>query len=108
MKIIIRHLGIPLIEKDLDPGEYTIGRSSENDIRLLHDFISRKHAKIFFKDGEWWYQDMRIDHSHFDENLIKITKDTKIEIANQVELITEDYLNLKKTQLYEIKGVAGT
>lgn len=103
MKIIIRHLGVPLVEKDLDPGEYTIGRSSENDIRLLHDFISRKHAKIFYKDGEWWYQDLRVDHSHFEKNLIKITNETRIEIESQVELITEDYLNLKKTQIYEIR-----
>ena len=106
MKIIIRHLGMPLFEKDLDPGEHTIGRSSENDIRLLHDFISRKHAKIFFKDGEWWYQDLRTDHSLVEKHPIKITKGTKIEIENQVELITEDYLDLKKTQIYDIRDAA--
>jgi len=55
MKIIIRYLGMSIIEKDLQPDEYTIGRAKDNDIKISHDFISRKHAKVFFEDGQWWY-----------------------------------------------------
>ena len=49
MKIIIRYQGMLLSKKDLRPGEYTIGRSTENDIPLSHKFISRKHARIYYK-----------------------------------------------------------
>ena len=89
-----------LSENYLRPGEYTIGRSTENDIRLSQKFISRKHAKIYYKDNEWWYQDLRADHPNFKKDPIKITKDTNIEIENQVELFVEDYLNFEQTQVH--------
>ena len=104
MKIIVRYLGMSIVQKDLEPGEYKIGRSGDNDIQISHDFISRRHAKIFFKAGQWWYQDLRVKHIHYQKDPIKITQETKIELGNQVELITEDYLDVKKTILYQVDG----
>jgi trypsin-like peptidase/FHA domain-containing protein len=100
MKIIIRYQGMLLSKKDLRPGEYTIGRSTENDIPLSHKFISRRHARIYYKDNEWWYQDLREEHPNFKKDPIKITKDTKIDIENQVELFVEDFLNFEQTQVH--------
>jgi len=108
MKIIIRYLGMPIVQRDLEPGEYKVGRSGDNDIQISHDFISRRHAKIFFKDGQWWYQDLRVKHIHYQKDPIKITQETKIELENQVELITEDYLDVKKTILYQADDIAGS
>jgi predicted component of type VI protein secretion system len=31
----------------------TIGRSAEQDVELSDPFISRSHAKLVFRDGEW-------------------------------------------------------
>jgi V8-like Glu-specific endopeptidase len=106
MKIIIRYLGMSIIQKDLQPGEYMIGRGKDNDIQISHDFISRKHAKIFFKDGQWWYQDLRVEHIHYKKDPISITKEIKIEIENQVELITGDYLDYSETVLYETADIS--
>jgi len=106
MKIIIRYLGMSIIEKDLQPGEYTIGRAKDNDIRISHDFISRKHAKIFFEDGQWWYQDLRVGHIHYKIDPILITKETNIEIENQVELVTEEYLDFSETVLYQTSDIS--
>ena len=106
MKIIIRYLGMSIIQKDLQPGEYTIGRAKDNDIQISHDFISRKHAKVFFKDGQWWYQDLRVEHVHYKKDLIRITKETRIEIENQVELVTEDYLDYSETVLYQTADIS--
>ena len=78
MKIIIRYLGMSIIQKDLQPGEYVIGRSKDSDIQISHDFISRKHAKIFFKDNQWWYQDLRVEHIHYQKDPIRIAKESKI------------------------------
>ena len=106
MKIIIRYLGMSIIEKDLPLGEYTIGRAKDNDIQISHDFISRKHAKVFFEDEQWWYQDLRVGHIHYKIDPISITKETKIEIENQVELITGDYLDFIETKLYETGDIS--
>jgi len=106
MKIIIRYLGMPIIEKDLQLGEYTIGRAKDNDIQISHDFISRKHAKVFFQDDQWWYQDLRVGHSHYKIDPIPITKETRVEIENQVELITGDYLDFIETKLYETGDIS--
>jgi len=108
MKIIIRYLGMSIIEKDLQPGGYMIGRSKDNDIQISHDFISRKHAKVFFQDNQWWYQDLRVEHIHYQKDPIPITKKTKIEIENQVELITEDYLDYNETVLYQAADISGS
>ena len=110
MKIIIRYQGMLLSKKDLRPGEYTIGRSTENDIPLSHKFISRRHARIYYKDNEWWYQDLREEHPNFKKDPIRITKDTKIDIENRVELFVEDYLNFEQTQVHfvsDYKDVTG-
>ncbi len=106
MKIIIRYLGMPIVQRDLKPGEYKIGRSGDNDIQISHDFISRRHAKIFFKNDQWWYQDLRVKHLHYQKDPIKITQETKIELENQVELVTKDYLDVKKTVLYQADDIA--
>ncbi len=108
MKIIIRYLGMPIVQRDLEPGEYKVGRSGDNDIQISHDFISRRHAKIFFKDDQWWYQDLRVKHIHYQKDPIKIRQETKIELENQVELVTKDYLDAKKTILYQIDDSAGS
>ncbi|MBW2251180.1 MAG: trypsin-like peptidase domain-containing protein [Deltaproteobacteria bacterium] len=106
MKIIIRYLGMSIIEKDLQPGEYTIGRAKDNDIKITHDFISRKHAKVFFEDGQWWYQDLRVGHIHYKIDPILITKENSIEIENRVELVTEEYLDFSKTVLYQSNDIS--
>ena len=97
MKVIIRYRGMVLVEKDLMPGEYTIGRAADNSIRLPLDFISRKHAKILFRDGEWWYEDLRTKHPHFKKDPIKIPGNAKVDIEGQVELITESFLDESET-----------
>ncbi len=106
MKIIIRYLGMSIIQKDLQPGEYTIGRAKDNDIQISHDFISRTHAKVFFADDQWWYQDLRVGHIHYKIDPIAITNETKIEIENKVELVTEDYMDYSKTVLYETADIS--
>jgi S1-C subfamily serine protease len=106
MKIIIRYLGMSIIEKDLKPGEYTIGRAKDNDIQISHDFISRKHAKIFFADDQWWYQDLRVGHVHYKIDPISITKETSIELENKVELVTQEYLDFSETVLCQTDDIS--
>ncbi len=38
--------------------ENTIGRSAENDISLPVETVSARHAKIRFRKGSWWLEDL--------------------------------------------------
>ena len=42
----------------LNKSEFCIGRSSEADIHIDDNRISRKHAKLYFESGCWWLQDL--------------------------------------------------
>lgn len=36
----------------------TIGRANDNDLALNHAQLSRKHARIFWKEGQYWIEDL--------------------------------------------------
>lgn len=42
----------------LKPGEYIIGRDPTCDIVVTDPYISRRHARIFFRDGKWYVEDL--------------------------------------------------
>jgi pSer/pThr/pTyr-binding forkhead associated (FHA) protein len=37
---------------DLNKAVFTIGRKAENDLQLLHDTVSRQHARDHFRSRE--------------------------------------------------------
>ncbi len=37
----------------------TIGRSADNTIAIDDDFASVRHARLVFRGGQWWLEDMR-------------------------------------------------
>lgn len=40
------------------PHELVIGRSSRCDVRLRDPTVSRRHARLIFRDGRWVFQDL--------------------------------------------------
>src|SRR5687768_489430 len=42
--------------------EVLIGRDRESDIQIPLSAVSRKHAKIFEQDGEWFVEDLASTH----------------------------------------------
>ncbi len=50
----------PLLALNWDgrPETFLIGRASTCDIRLGEATVSRHHARLFFRDGEWIVQDL--------------------------------------------------
>ena len=40
------------------PGEYIIGRDPRNHIPIPDIYASRRHARIFHKNGEWYIEDL--------------------------------------------------
>ncbi len=41
-----------------EKGEYVLGRSPTNDIVIVDPYASRKHARIFYRDGKWYIEDL--------------------------------------------------
>jgi V8-like Glu-specific endopeptidase len=106
LELKVRYLGIVLVERSLDPGTYTMGRSADNDIQLTHDFISRRHGKVFFSDDQWWYQDQRSNkHPHYQPKPVALNDDKLLELENDIDILTEGYLRQQDTQIYDIKDL---
>jgi len=42
----------------LKPNSYTIGRDPDCDIVIADPFVSRRHAKIFYRDNRWFIEDV--------------------------------------------------
>lgn len=42
----------------LKPGEYKVGRDPACDIVVVDPYVSRVHARIFYKDGKWYVEDL--------------------------------------------------
>lgn len=102
MKFYIRFLGLVIAERDLEGGEYIIGRSSDCDIRLTQDFISRRHGKLYSEGDRWFYQDLREGHPHYSAQAKELTNLQMIELENDIDLMLADYLDQEKTQEYDI------
>ncbi|MAZ46946.1 MAG: hypothetical protein CME65_00195 [Halobacteriovoraceae bacterium] len=107
MKIIIRYLGTITHEVNLDTEkpEYIIGRAQDCDIRLTKDFISRKHGKIFYQEGQWYYQDLRQDHPHYNETPQEINHNEFIQIEQEIELVSDQYLNNSNTKIIDLNQI---
>jgi pSer/pThr/pTyr-binding forkhead associated (FHA) protein len=46
------------VERELAPGDYTVGRSAENNIQLDDLSVSRRHARIVVEDGAIFVEDL--------------------------------------------------
>jgi S1-C subfamily serine protease len=107
MKLVIRYLGLVILRRELQPGEYSIGRAEDNDIQLSQDFVSRRHAKVYFADGQWFYQDLREGHPNYREEPQSFSTDRPIELEDGLQLLTEELLFESSTQLLGADAVEG-
>lgn len=107
MKINIRYLGIIVADFDLadTDREYVVGRADDCDIRLTKDFISRRHGKFYFEDSQWWYQDLRENHPHYHSEPQVMNNSNMIELENDIDILTNDFLNQHETKIYNFKDL---
>ncbi|MEM0045452.1 MAG: FHA domain-containing protein [Desulfurococcaceae archaeon] len=40
------------------PGDYTVGRDPTCDVVILDPYVSRKHMRIFNREGTWFVEDL--------------------------------------------------
>lgn len=49
---------IPWTRVVLDPGTYILGRDIRVHIPVTDKYVSRRHARIFYRDGSWYIEDL--------------------------------------------------
>ncbi len=58
IEVVRSNFFIPQQSWTLKPGEYTLGRFPTNDIVIPDPYVSRRHARLFYKDGKWFIEDL--------------------------------------------------
>ncbi len=86
LKVVKSNFFMPQTEWTLEPGEYILGRYPTNDIVLPDPYISRRHARIFFRDGEWYIEDLNSTNGTIVDNEDIKGKGPK-KISNNTEIV---------------------
>jgi len=93
LKLVVRYNQFVIHTLDLEPGNYDIGRGSENDININHPSIRRKHGKLSFAGGAWTYQE------YASPTIIRLTDREPIQLSDEIDIATEDYTLIETTQV---------
>jgi len=56
--IIMRSAAVSPQVIKLKPGDYLVGRDPGCDVVVADPYVSRTHARIFYKDGKWYIVDL--------------------------------------------------
>lgn len=57
--LLLRSISAPSSQViKLKPGEYIVGRDPSCDIVIVDPYVSRAHAKIFYKENKWYLEDL--------------------------------------------------
>lgn len=68
----------------------SIGRKDDNDLCLKKDtFVSRNHARLFWRNQQWWLEDRNSTNGTFIENSENIFEDSRV---NGIIPLTEGQL----------------
>lgn len=59
LTLVLRSVSSPVHQVlKLKAGEYSIGRDPTCDIVVVDPYVSRFHAKILYRDGKWFIEDL--------------------------------------------------
>jgi len=58
IEIMIKSVFSPPTTLKLKEGEYIIGRDPACQVVLPDPYVSRKHVRLFYRDGKWYVEDL--------------------------------------------------
>ncbi len=94
LNLAIVHLDMVVEILALEPGEYTLGRSSENNIVVQHFSLEPKQGLVFSKEEAWFYR----DHNGRTE---PITGEGVVSLSSHMGLTTQEYVESGQTRISE-------
>jgi len=65
--------------------DFVVGRDTEADIRLVHNRISRQHARVHYEGGRWWVSDLGSRNGTYLNGQL-ITKASPLNSTNEIQL----------------------
>lgn len=101
LNLVIIHLDMVVDTLHLEPGDYSLGRSSKNNIVVQHFSLYPEHGRIFFEEDQWFYE------SFDKKRTIAINNWESIELSDQMSLATQDHVESGKTKLTEFSILRG-
>ena len=96
LKLVVVHMDMVVKTFNLEPGDYSLGRSGTNDLVVQHFSLRPKQGRIFYKEGQWFYEDRK------NQNFVEINHTTSIVLSNQINLATHDYVENRETRFYSL------
>jgi sigma-B regulation protein RsbU (phosphoserine phosphatase) len=94
---LIGKLGGAFVRLPILPGQHTLGRGPQNDLRLEHASVSRRHAEILFEGGQLRLRDAGSSNGTWQN-------DTRV--ADWVDLRAGDRLRFGRVELWVWTGAS--
>ena len=63
-----------------------IGRDANNDLELPSPFVSREHARLIRRDGEYFVENVGLNGTLVDEQLVGVGEQVKISVGQELHL----------------------
>ncbi len=101
LKLAIIHLDLVVETLELEPGDYTLGRASHNNIVVRHFSLDPEHGRIFFEDGQWFYENKEQSRKHV------INSKEIFQLSDHIGLATQRYVESGDTKLSLFSVVHG-
>ena len=83
----------------LEPGEYNIGRSQDNNIVVQHFSLNLVQGKILFKNDRWFYQDGKT------QRLTPVTDFESIALSDQIAIASQQYVENEETHISDFASL---
>ncbi len=98
LKLAIIHMDMVIETLELEEGEYSLGRSSKNNIVVQHFSLDTEHGKIFFEDGQWFYED-------FENQRTRIINNAEvIALSDQISIATLEFVESGRVKLTQFSA----
>ncbi|MBY0315322.1 MAG: trypsin-like peptidase domain-containing protein [Bdellovibrionales bacterium] len=96
-RLYIRFNRLVIQTIDLPAGTYEVGRSEECDIQIQHPTIHRRHGQLQIAEKGCSFTE------HGTHKVHSINQDSPVQLSDEIEIVTEDFMSDEKTDDIDIK-----
>ncbi len=98
LKLMVIHMDMVVKTFDLEPGDYQLGRSGDNDIVVPHFSLRLKQGRIFYKEEQWFYEDKKT------QSFVVINDAGSIALSDRISLAPSGYVENREAGSSDFSG----